>query len=220
MSTISTYDQFVTHVTAAAWQVNSADFANKIANYIDMAEQELRVTLDVDARNVTSTQSVTSQDWSGITDIDHIESVIRTDGNCTGVLQSTTLADVYAQRAQNANQYTPYYHFDNNTIRFVGPFTVSEQATMVVQYNSSIPNLQSAGSSFLTTRYLPLFTYTTLKHSGILRRENPDLWNNYVALAAEALENANTESKTKREFGGSPLTMQPHHPIPRRYRRY
>jgi len=76
-----------------------------------------------------------------------------------------------------------------------------------------VPDYETADASWMQSEYGGLYLNTILKHCAMFVRED-DRVQNYAALAQEAFNVADQEDKQRRQFGGSPLKMQPHHQVP------
>lgn len=212
---VSTYAEFRDHVVAMSWMVGNTAFATALPNYIKMADAKLNRVLEVDRRNVTVVASVTSEDYTGISNLRHVQSITHTGTTEGGVFNNTLRSHIDELRAQGSSQrLLPFYAYDNGTIMFVGPMSVASPEEFTIRYRTNVPDLQTLDSSWLVDDYLDLYTWTVLESTAVARREDPALIAEYRRLSNDAIADAIREDKEQRAFGGSPGFFQSHHPVP------
>lgn len=215
------YADFKTWLTTFLWKTNDTVLINNLDTLIKMAEAELNRTLAIQRRQVATTIAPETEDYSLPSDFQHIVSLSNlqpTRQAKSANMKLSTLHHIYDLRARTDSSYIePYYctvkREGSNTLYLVGPFSASNPGSFELEYRAAIPDFQTTDSSWVYDDYLDLYTYTALSHSSLFLREDERL-GTWRGMKDEALVSALDEDKRYGQFGGSPMTMQPHRAVP------
>lgn len=221
-----TYSEFKAHVTATLWRANDTALANSLDDLIGQANDELdKLTANFQRREVTVTLAPESQDYDLTTNVPDFKSVISLVNNQSGIYRDTgpkfnmTLpSHIYRLRAKQVTpSLQPYYAVERDSdtlyLRLVGPFSATDPGDLELSYHAGVPDYATADSSWLEEDYFNLYLYTVYKHCAIFLREDERI-QMYADLQKAALEDADTDDKFNKQFGGSPLHMQPTRKVP------
>jgi hypothetical protein len=220
------YAAFRAYLTNFLWRQNDTDLVANIDNLILMANHELNRVLNIERRNVTTVINPTSPDFNLPANFRHMRSLndLKVTPGRVKSFSVATLEHVYERRVQtNGNVFVPIYAVDQTAqqpiLRLVGPYTADNPGELLLAYRSNVPNFAVTNASWLATDFLDLYTYTVLSHCAPYLREDErvELW---LAKKSEAIAAAIDENEREIKFGGSPLTMKPHHPVPQQRRRF
>lgn len=218
-----TYSQFKTYILDTLWRVNDTALANNLDTIIRQANNELnKLTRDWQRRQQTENILPTSQDYQNT-----FGSVLSVTSNSPDTyyqtkaktFQRTTLSHVYELRAQNpGGPLLPWYATDVadsvKYLRLVGPsLSASNTGDLIVVYRMDIPDYATTDESWFEDEYLDLYAFTVYKHCAIFVREDERI-QTYASLQTEAFRIADEDDKHNLQWGGSPLVMRPHHPVP------
>ncbi len=224
------YADFKSYVITLLWRDVDVPLANNLDNLIRTANAELASrTSNWQRRNGTIIILPESEDYdltANVTDFQHIHSLINntTSANDSTVrtreseFKKTTLNDIYRRRTANSSAFVaPYYAQDqigdNFWLRLVGPFSAENPGDLTLNYKVGIPDYATADASWLEDEHLDLYVYTILKHVGIFLREDERI-QLYLSMANDAFNIANDADLHHKQFGGTPLQMRPHRPVP------
>lgn len=215
------YSDFKTWLTTFLWKTNDTVLVNNLDKLIKMAEAELNRTLAIQRRQVTLTIEPEAEDYDLPDDFQHIVSLSNlqpTRQARSANMKLSTLHHIYDMRARTDSSYIePYYctvrRSDGNTLYLVGPFSAENPGKFELEYRASVPDFATDDTSWLYDDYLDLYTYTALSHSSLFLREDERL-ETWRGMKNEALLAALDEDKRYGQFGGSPMTMQPHRAVP------
>lgn len=219
-----TYSEFKAHILETLWQTNNATLVSELDTIILKAHAELNRKLDLDRRNVTVTIAPEAEDYDLPADFYQMKSLSNRQperqSGASAFMSSTVLQTILTERARtNSARIVPLYHIDRasstNTLYLVGPFSASNPGDMVLQYRTTVPDYATLDSSWLEDEYLDLYEFAVFKHCAVFLREDERLAA-YTGLLTEAIASAVDEDNRHVKFGGSPLKMQPHRPVPRR----
>jgi len=222
-----TYAEYKEFVLANLWRTGDAVLEANLDSLIGNADNELRArTADWQKRQQSVNILPTSEDFDVTANVPGFESVVAVvkngvagyyQGKQTKTLLATTPAQVYSSRANYPLQYVAEYAIEsvgqNIFLRFAGPFTVDSPGDFQLIYYGGVPDYQTTDASWLQSEYGGLYLNTILKHCAMFVRED-DRVQLYSGLADQAFSLGDQEDKHRRQFGGSPLKMKPHHPVP------
>jgi len=220
-----TYAQFKTYLATFLWRDGDTEFEANLDNLIKMADAELSRRLNIQRRNGSITIAPESETHSLPTDVQQLISVsnlqLTRQSSRINEMSLTSYSTILELRAStNSTHIAPYYYFERRDgvapkLELVGPFSASNPGSMGVLYRTAIPDYSSEDASWVEDSYLDLYTYAVMKHAAVFSREEERI-QFYVGLMEEALNTALQEDKHEVQFGGSPLYMKPHRPVPRR----
>tara|TARA_R110002095_G_scaffold102459_1_gene89875 strand:+ start:78 stop:740 length:663 start_codon:yes stop_codon:yes gene_type:complete len=211
-----TYAQFKTFLTDMLWRANDVDLANNIDNLIRMADHELNKKLDIQRREVSL--AIAPETTEHALPADFYQMISLTSLSPPAVMRSTTKTTLeYMKAADGGSNLLPYYYVQRasttNTLFLIGAFSATNPGSMSLSYRTAVPDYATDDSSWLEDEFLDLYTYSVFKHVAIFLREDERIAT-YAGLMEDALASALDEDKRKVQFGGSPLHMEPHHPVP------
>jgi len=213
------YADFKAYLAVFLWKQNDADLVANMDTLIVMGESELNRVLDIQRRQKTALIAPVTQDHPLPADFRTIISVANNDPLTRGMMVSTTLQDVYAQRTASGSLRTAgVYAVDEGDagqklLRLVGPFSAERPGSMTLTYRCNVPHFKDTNASWLAEDFLDLYTYTVLSHCAPFLREDERIavWE---GKKGEAIMAAITEDKHMITHGGSPLQMLPHRRVP------
>ena len=212
------YSEFKTYLSTFLWKQNDTDLANNLDSLIRMADGELNRVLDIQRRQKTLLITPETDDYALPADFRHMVSLSNLDDTASSAFTMTTLIDLYRKRRTYAGRLGPYYAVDQDAgsqklLRLVGPFSPTAPGSLVLVYRANVPDFEALNSSWLEADFLDLYTYAVLSQAAPFLREDERLamW---VEMKASAITSAIEEDRHQVVFGGSPMRMQPHHPVP------
>lgn len=216
-----TYSQFKTYVTTSLWRTNDTVLANNLDTLILQANSELdKLTRNWEKR-VNNTQILPeTEDYdltANVTDLEAVVSVANNADNGVGpAMGRTTVQHIYELRTVYTAMQ-PFYAYqeaaNNKYLRFAAPFSASEPGDLQLQYRRGIPDYEGTDASWFSDEYLDVYVWMVLKHCALFLREDERVAA-YQKLLDTAFDIADTDDKHNLQFGGSPLHMKPHHPVP------
>lgn len=222
-----TYAQFKSFLLASLWRTNDTVLSSNLDTLIGNADNELRsMTADWQKRQQSMSIAPTGEDYDLTANVSGFESVVSlTDNAPRGYYEGkqpktffqVPPSQIYANRAnypgKTINEYAVESVGQNLYLRLVNDYSVADPGDLTLVYMGGVPDYSSADSSWLQQEYGGLYLNTVLKHCAMFVRED-DRVQMYSGLQAEAFALADAEDKHRKQFGGSPLKMQPHHKVP------
>lgn len=213
------YASFKTYLTTFLWRQNDADLSSNLDNIIKMGEHELSRRLDIDDNRRLATLVVEGQEVTLPTDFRHVISLTNneiTHNPVDATLNQAPLSRVISERTLRSG-YSPVYNISRGTLYLVNQYSADNPGSLSLVYRADVPDFAAENASFLADKYLDVYTYTVLSHTPMFLREDERvaLWEQKKEALITSLVG---EDKWNNQFGGSPLEMQPHHPVPRKRR--
>lgn len=215
------YAAFKTYLRDTLWRPNDTEFANNLDNIIRMAHAELNRKLTIQKREVTATIAPTAEDHALPADFYQMISLTNMQPerqSRSGDMKATTLSTIMEYRATAGSAFIlPFYYVQSaaaaKTLYLIGPFSVENPGSLSLSYRTGVPDFAVEDSSWLEEEYLDLYVYTVFKHAAIFLREDERV-QTYNGYMADALTSAIDDDLRNVRFGGSPLYMKPHRPVP------
>lgn len=222
-----TYSQFKTFLLDSLWRANDTVLSNNLDTIIGNADNELRaLTADWQRRKQSQVITPTGEDFDVAFNVPGFESIVSlTDNSPRGYYQGhqsktfsqVPVAEVYAARANYPGKTVAIYALDTEygyaKLRLVNDYSANDPGDLTLVYLGGVPDYSSADASWMQSEYGGLYLNTVLKHCAMFVRED-DRVQLYKGLADEAFNIADMEDKHRKQFGGSPLKMKPHHAVP------
>lgn len=213
------YAEFKNHLTTFLWKDNDTTLIASLDSLIRMAEAELNRELPIEQRIVDITLAPTTEtipvpaDYRSMISLNNLASRGRSTSN---TMVNQTKTSVLAQRKLSQSSHVVnVYCVENRQIHLVGPFSAEWPGELHMTYRANFPDFRALDVSYLADEYLDLYTYTVLSHSAPFLREDErvPMW---TSLKMTAIESTLKEDKWDKQYGGSPLGMSNHRPVPRR----
>jgi len=208
------YAEFKTHLATFLWKANDADLIASLDNLIVMGTSELNRRLPIQTRIVTTLLAPDSEDFALPADFRQMISITDATRGGASQMSVSTKAAVLRQRVQTNSAYASgMYCIEKKVLCLAGPYTVTGPGSFTISYRANFPDYKTLDTSYLADDYLDLYTYTVLSHTAPFLREDERvaMW---ISLKESGITSTNEEDKWNIEFGGSPLSTQPHHLIP------
>lgn len=210
------YQGFKDHLAVFLWKQNDTVLVAALDSLIVMANHELARTLDLQRRSPNVRFTTLTATSALPADFRSVKSLTPVSYGGQPMAQ-TVLSTIFAMRNDPAASVAKYPVYaigkDAGSSMLYLPTPPSVGGEFNLHYRTAIPDFAVTDESWICDDFLDLYTYTVLAHTAPFLREDDrlQLWG---ALKMEALGTALDEDKRMIEFGGSPLSMRPHHYVP------
>jgi len=211
------YATFKTYLATFLWKQNDTDLVNNLDSLILMANSEMSRRLDIQRREITALIAPETNDYVLPADFRQMISLTGLTDTRPSIYNSTTALDVYTKRTQNSECYYAVYAIaqegSTKILRLAGPYSSTAPGSFALVYRANIPDFATLDESWLADDFLDLYTYAVLSHTAPFLREDERvaMW---LKFKDDAVIQTIDEDRHNVVFGGSPLEMKPHHPVP------
>lgn len=203
------YQEFKDHLVTFLWKSGDTQLINSLDNLIRMADAELNRKLLIERRNTSATLVVNQLDTPLPADYLSIKSVADSDGSL-GEFSYKSPAQIQTLRNVSSVSWLPVYSLLNKTLLLVGPATIVDPISVLVNYRIGVPNFQADDTSWLADEYLDLYTYAVLKQSSTFLREDERLpvWAGLYVDALESALDLSAHEQSQGVYASKPLPQR------------
>ncbi len=204
------YAEFKEFLTTFLWKKGDAVLINSLDTLITMAEHELNTTSLIDDISIVTTLKITNLDMPLPAGFKSAHGV---SYNGTEFVEISPKKIIDLRRSHEGDfTWESVYAISGTTLMLVGPteINLNNDIDLDIHYEAKVPHFKDTDTSWLADKYLNLYAYAVLKHSGPFLREDERIaiWENAYVAALAAAEEDVLFGNPSQVFSAMPLPRQ------------